>query len=162
MPVPDTVSPMAGRTTWGDSAARSAARKAPARRSSGTSSRRAPARRPPRKGPDLLDHAIDGTGRTLARLGRATGRAAVRVRDLDPAHRARVGIVIRTRDVAGYVRRLTDLAGVTEIETVTGEYDLIVLVAASSADELDHVLDRVSGWPETVRTTTWVVLKRYA
>jgi Lrp/AsnC family transcriptional regulator, leucine-responsive regulatory protein len=78
------------------------------------------------------------------------------------AHRARVGLVIRTRDVAGYVRRLTDLAGVTEIETVTGEYDLIVLVAAASSDELDHVLDRVSGWPETVRTTTWVVLKRYA
>jgi S-DNA-T family DNA segregation ATPase FtsK/SpoIIIE len=80
---------MAGRTTWGDSAARGAgsARKAPARRTSGTSSRRPPARRPPRKGPDLLDHAIDGVGRMLARLGRATGRAAVRVRDLDPAHR---------------------------------------------------------------------------
>jgi DNA-binding Lrp family transcriptional regulator len=78
------------------------------------------------------------------------------------AHRARVGIVIRTPDVAGYVRRLTALPDVTEIETVTGEFDLIALVAAPSAAELDAVLDRVSGWRETVRTTTWVVLRRYA
>ncbi len=77
------------------------------------------------------------------------------------AHRARVGIVIRTPDIAGYVRRLGALHGVTEIETVTGEYDLIAGVSASDARELDAVLDRVSGWRETVRTTTWVVLRRY-
>lgn len=77
------------------------------------------------------------------------------------AHRARVGIVIRTSDVAGYVRRLRTLPGVAEIETVTGEYDLIVLVSAPGSGELDAVLDRLSGWPETVRTTTWVVLTRY-
>ena len=77
------------------------------------------------------------------------------------AHRARVGIVIRTPDVAGYVQRLRGLSGVTEIETVTGEFDLIVLVSAPSAGELDVVLDRISGWRETVRTTTWVVLTRY-
>jgi len=77
------------------------------------------------------------------------------------AHRARVGIVIRTPDVAGYGQRLRGLSGVTEIETVTGEFDLIVLVSAPSAGELDVVLDRISGWRETVRTTTWVVLTRY-
>ncbi|WP_433294422.1 Lrp/AsnC family transcriptional regulator [Pseudonocardia sp. CA-142604] len=77
------------------------------------------------------------------------------------AHRARVGLVIRTPDVAGYVQRLRELSGVTEIETVTGEFDLIVLVSAPSAGELDVVLDRISGWRETVRTTTWVVLTRY-
>jgi Lrp/AsnC family transcriptional regulator, leucine-responsive regulatory protein len=77
------------------------------------------------------------------------------------AHRARVGIVIRTPDVVGYVQRLRGLSGVTEIETVTGEFDLIVLVSAPSAGELDVVLDRISGWRETVRTTTWVVLTRY-
>lgn len=77
------------------------------------------------------------------------------------AHRARVGIVIRTPDVGGYVRRLGALPGVTEIETVTGEYDLIALVSAPDAAGLDAVLDRVSGWRETVRTTTWVVLRRY-
>jgi Lrp/AsnC family leucine-responsive transcriptional regulator len=78
------------------------------------------------------------------------------------AHRARVGIVIRTPDVTGYVRRLGALPGVTEIETVTGEFDLIALVAAPSGGELDAVLDQISGWRETVRTTTWVVLTRYA
>jgi Lrp/AsnC family transcriptional regulator, leucine-responsive regulatory protein len=77
------------------------------------------------------------------------------------AHRARVGLVLRTTDVAGYVRRLTALAGVTDIETVTGEYDLLMLVTAPSAGQLDEMLDHVQGWRETVRTTTWVVLKRY-
>ncbi|MFD1533065.1 Lrp/AsnC family transcriptional regulator [Pseudonocardia aurantiaca] len=78
------------------------------------------------------------------------------------AHRARVGIVVRTSDVAGYVRRLGGLTGLSEVETVTGEYDLMVLVTAATAGELDAVLDRISGWRETVRTTTWVVLTRYA
>ena len=77
------------------------------------------------------------------------------------AHRARVGIVIRTTDVAGYVRRLGTLPGVTDVESVAGEYDLIALVTAPSGGELDAVLDRVQGWRETVRTTTWVVLTRY-
>jgi Lrp/AsnC family transcriptional regulator, leucine-responsive regulatory protein len=78
------------------------------------------------------------------------------------AHRARVGLVIRTPDVAGYVQRLRELPAVSEIETVTGEFDLIVLVSAPGAGELDAVLDRISGWRETVRTTTWVVLTRYS
>ena len=77
------------------------------------------------------------------------------------AHRARVGLVIDTPDVAGYVRRLAGVPGVAEIETVAGEYDLIVLVTAGDAAELDRVLDTVAGWRETRRTTTWVVLKRY-
>lgn len=79
----------------------------------------------------------------------------------EAAHRARVGLVIRTPDVAGYVRRLAALPGVAEVETVAGEYDLMLLVTAATAAELDEVLDRVQGWRETVRTTTWVVLKRY-
>ena len=68
---------------------------------------------------------------------------------------------MRTTDVAGYVRRLRALPGFDDIETVTGEYDLIVRVSAPSAAELDAVLDRVQGWPDTVRTTTWVILRRY-
>ena len=97
---------------------------------------------------DELDHrllellAVDGRA-TMAELGRAVGlsRTAVlaRVQRLEQmgvirgyraevalpgpspaAHRARVGLVIHTTDVAGYVRRLTALPGVTEVETVTG------------------------------------------
>lgn len=120
---------------------------------------------------------------TMAELGRTVGlsRTAVlaRVQRLEragvlrgyhadvalpraqAAHRARVGIVIRTTDTAGYVRRLAALPGLSEIETVTGEYDLMVLVTAPSAGELDAVLDAIAGRRETVRTTTWVVLTRY-
>lgn len=99
----------------------------------------------------------------LERAGVIRGyRADVALPGPAAAHRARVGLVVRTADVAGYVRRLQGLAGVREIETVAGEYDLIVLVAAPDARELDQVLDRIAGWPETVRTTSWVVLTRYA
>jgi DNA-binding Lrp family transcriptional regulator len=127
--------------------------------------------------------AADGRA-PIAKLGRSVGlsRTAVlaRVQRLErdgvirgyhaeivmpgaaAAHRARVGIVVRTPDVAGYVRRLGGLSGLSEVETVTGEYDLLVLVTAATAGELDAVLDRISGWRETVRTTTWVVLTRYA
>jgi Lrp/AsnC family transcriptional regulator, leucine-responsive regulatory protein len=138
---------------------------------------------------DDLDHrllellSVDGRA-TMSDLGRAVGlsRTAVlaRVQRLEQvgvirgyraeivlpgpslaAHRARVGLVIHTNDVVGYVRRLTSLAGLVEVETVTGEYDLIVLVTAPDAAELDRVLDTIAGWPETRRTTTWVVLTRY-
>jgi Lrp/AsnC family leucine-responsive transcriptional regulator len=139
---------------------------------------------------DGLDHrllellAADGRA-TMTDLGRRVGlsRTAVlaRVQRLErdavirgyradvalpgpspAAHRARVGLVIQTADVAAYVGRLTALPGVGEIETVTGEFDLILLVTAPSAAELDAVLDTVSSWRETQRTTTWVVLKRYS
>jgi len=45
-------------------------------------------RRPsPKRGPDLIDRAIDGVGRGIAKLGRWIGRALWRTRELDPAHR---------------------------------------------------------------------------
>ena len=137
---------------------------------------------------DGLDHqllgllATDGRS-TMADLGRQVGlsrtavlarvqrlerngvirgyRAVVELPGVAAAHRARVGIVIRTQDVAGYVRRLAALPGFDDIETVTGEYDLIVALTASTAAELDAALDQVQGWRETVRTTTWMVLRRY-
>ena len=77
------------------------------------------------------------------------------------AHRARVGLVVRTADVAGYVGRLHALPEVQEVETVAGEFDLLVLLSAPDAAALDQALDRIAAWRETVRTTTWVVLKRY-
>jgi len=138
---------------------------------------------------DELDHrllellAVDGRA-TMSDLGRAVGlsRTAVlaRVQRLEhagvirgyraevvlpgpspAAHRARVGLVIQTTDVAGYVRRLAALPTVTEVETVAGEYDLIALITAPDSAELDRVLDTVAAWRETRRTTTWVVLTRY-
>lgn len=77
-------------------------------------------------------------------------------------HVARVGIVVRTQDISAYVRRLHGMGEVKEIETVAGEFDLLVRVAAATSTQLDDVLDRINGWRETVRTTTFVVLKRYS
>jgi Lrp/AsnC family leucine-responsive transcriptional regulator len=119
---------------------------------------------------------------TMADLGRQVGlsRTATlaRVRRLEEAgvirgyhaevelaasddHVARVGIVVQTSDPAGYVRRLLALRGVTEAETIAGEYDLLVRVSAATSGELDEILDRITSWRETVRTTTFMVLKRY-
>lgn len=104
---------------------------------------------------------------TLARVRRLEADGVIRgyhadVRDLpEPAHTARVGIVLRTPDVGGYVRRLATLPELQEAETVAGELDLLVRFATDDARHLDTILDRLNGWPETVRTTTWMVLTRY-
>ncbi len=131
----------------------------------------------------LLQHLADDARLPMAELGRRVGlsRTATlaRVRRLeaegairgyhadvaagDPAgtHAARVGIVVRTADVSVYVRRLQGFAELEEVETVAGEYDLLVRFAAGGAARLDAILDRINGWRETVRTTTFVILRRY-
>ena len=105
---------------------------------------------------------------TLARVRRLEDQGAIRGYHaevgLEPteAHVARVGIVVRTPDTGAYVRRLLATEQITEVETVAGEFDLLVRVSAATAAELDELLDRINGWRETVRTTTFVVLKKYA
>ena len=104
---------------------------------------------------------------TLARVRRLEETGAIRGYHADTdstspeAHVARVGIVVKTPDVQAYIRRLLTTAGVTETETIAGEYDLLVRVAATTATELDEILNRINGWRETVRTTSFVVLRRY-
>lgn len=104
---------------------------------------------------------------TLARVRRLEDAGVIRGYHADvgldatEGHVARVGIVVRTPDISAYVRRLHGLGAVKEIETVAGEFDLLVRVAATTSTELDEILDRINGWRETVRTTTFVVLKRY-
>jgi Lrp/AsnC family transcriptional regulator, leucine-responsive regulatory protein len=132
---------------------------------------------------ELLRHLADDARLTMAELGRRVGlsRTAVlaRVRRLEDdgvilgyraevrpdaaarSHVARVGIVLRTPDVAAYVRRLAGIAELEQAESVAGEFDLLVRFAADSAERLDAILDRIGGWRETVRTTTWIVLREY-
>ena len=104
---------------------------------------------------------------TLARVRRLEETGAIRGYSADvsdepgAAHVARIGIVVKTADPQAYIRRLLATRGVTEAETVAGEYDLLVRVAAATSADLDAMLDRINGWRETVRTTTFVVLKRY-
>jgi Lrp/AsnC family leucine-responsive transcriptional regulator len=106
---------------------------------------------------------------TLARMQRLEDNgvirgyhADVRTPTTEPSHVARVGIVAKTPDVAAYVRRLAAFPELQEVETIAGEFDLLVRFAADSARRLDDLLDVINGWRETVRTTTFVVLKQYA
>jgi Lrp/AsnC family leucine-responsive transcriptional regulator len=104
---------------------------------------------------------------TLARVRRLEDTGAIRGYHADAgeiateAHVARVGIVVKTPDVQAYIRRLLTTPGITETETLAGEYDLLVRVSAPTAVELDELLNRINGWRETVRTTSFVVLRRY-
>lgn len=105
---------------------------------------------------------------TLARVRRLetdgviTGyHAAVRFPDDPSRHVARVGIQTDTRDTGRYVRRLAELDGFREAETVSGAFDLLVRFEAPTAALLDEALDEVKSWPTTTRTTTFVVLRRY-
>ena len=79
---------MAGRATAGGRSsgsrtARGTTRKPAARK---PAARRSPARRT-RRNPDLIDRAIDGVGRGVARAGKGVGRGIGRTREIDPVHR---------------------------------------------------------------------------
>lgn len=133
----------------------------------------------------LLDVLRDNARVPVAELGRRIGlsRTATlaRLRALESAgvirgyrtdvtlpgavstHRARIAVVVSTRDTPAYVRRLETALGddLVEVESVAGEYDLLLGVAVSGAGRLDEILNVISGWRETVRTTTFVVLSRH-
>ena len=105
---------------------------------------------------------------TLARVKRLEDHGVIRgyhadvaTASAEPTHVARVAIVLRTQDFSAYVRRLAAFAELDEAESIAGEYDLMVRFATDSAARLDEILDRVNGWRETVRTTTFMVLTRY-
>ena len=105
---------------------------------------------------------------TMARVRHLEAAGAIRGYHADiaedpapPTHVAHVGIVLEKTDVAAYVRRLTAFPELREASSVTGEYDLLIRLDAAGAERLDVVLDRINGWRETVRTTTWIVLTRY-
>ena len=106
---------------------------------------------------------------TLARIRRLEDTGVIRGYHADVArgdeassgYEATVGIVVRTPDVGAYVRRLATIRELVPAESVAGDLDLLVRFAAPSAARLDAILDRINGWAETRRTTTYVVLTRY-
>ncbi len=131
----------------------------------------------------LLGALVEDARLSMAELGRRVGlsrtAALARVRRLEEAgviagyhaqvrypndpgrHVARVGIQTDTRDTTRYVRRLAALEGFREAETTAGSFDLLVRLEATTAEALDGLLDEVKSWPTTIRTTTFVVLRRY-
>jgi len=99
--------------------------------------------------------------RRLERDGTIRGYHADVAVDEAADHVARVAVVLSTPDVAGYVRRVLTVPEVTSAESLAGEYDLLVRVAARTAADLDRVLNLLTSWRETVRTTSFVVLSTH-
>lgn len=105
---------------------------------------------------------------TLARMRRLEADGVIRGYHADvarpgstPSHEALVGLVVRTADLRIYVRRLQAFRELVHLDAVAGELDLVARFATAGADRLDEILDRINSWQETVRTTTFVVLRRY-
>ncbi|MFN2560634.1 MAG: Lrp/AsnC family transcriptional regulator [Jatrophihabitans sp.] len=53
---------------------------------------------------------------------------------------------------------LRSIPEVLEVHTITGPGDMLCRVVAQSNDDLQHVLDRVTEYPEIVRTSTVIAL----
>jgi Lrp/AsnC family leucine-responsive transcriptional regulator len=105
---------------------------------------------------------------TLARMRQLEIDGAIRGYHADvvrpqtaPTHEALVGLVVRAADLRIYVRRLQSFRELVHLDAVAGELDLVARVATAGADRLDQILDRINSWQETVRTTTFVVLRTY-
>jgi DNA-binding Lrp family transcriptional regulator len=56
------------------------------------------------------------------------------------------------------LEHLRDIPQVLEVHTITGQGDMLCRVVARSNDDLQHVLDRVTQYPEIVRTSTVIAL----
>jgi DNA-binding Lrp family transcriptional regulator len=61
------------------------------------------------------------------------------------AHRAHVMLRLARRDMDAVERLLAEVAGLTALHQITGEYDLVAIVEAAHAEALDDLIDRISG-----------------
>lgn len=83
---------------------------------------------------------------------------------LDPAnfgYPVSAFVSVRVEQEAGHVSLGEFLAGipeVTEMHTVSGEYDVFCRVVARSNADLQRVLDRIAAHPTPVRTSSSIVL----
>ena len=65
---------------------------------------------------------------------------------------------IRQGRGAQVLEHLRDIPQVLEVHTITGQGDMLCRVVARSNDDLQHVLDAVTQFPEIVRTSTVIAL----
>jgi DNA-binding Lrp family transcriptional regulator len=65
---------------------------------------------------------------------------------------------IRQGRGAHVLDHLREIAEVLEVHTITGQGDMLCRVVAQSNADLQHVLDRVTQFPEIVRTSTVIAL----
>jgi DNA-binding Lrp family transcriptional regulator len=92
------------------------------------------------------DGIIAGYTVLLADHARRPGMAAQVLLTLDPKHQDRA------------IAALRGLPEVTSAHTVSGPFDLVAEVVASSAEALDAVLTRIGNLPGVTRTTSSVLL----
>lgn len=97
----------------------------------------------------------------LARLERDGVIAGYTIRRGGPpseAVRAHVSIVVEPKRSAEVTRRIGAMPAVELLCTVSGDVDLVAVVAGRSAADLDGVLDAIGALPGVTRTTSSVVL----
>jgi DNA-binding Lrp family transcriptional regulator len=71
---------------------------------------------------------------------------------------AHVMIQINPKYGERIVNALREMSAVTMLQTVSGVYDLVTLVEATTTEALDRVLDRIGALPGVEKTTTAIVL----
>lgn len=74
--------------------------------------------------------------------------------------RAMVMVIIEPRQQERVVDSLRGMSEVLLAHTVSGEYDLTIEVAASSAEDLDQLLTKIGRLPGVSRTTSFILLSR--
>lgn len=60
------------------------------------------------------------------------------------AHRAHVMLRLARRDMDAVEQRLAEVAGLTALHQITGDFDLVAIVEAAHAEALDDLIDRIS------------------
>jgi DNA-binding Lrp family transcriptional regulator len=102
-----------------------------------------------------------------SRLERLERTGAIRgyTVELGPALRARqvqahAMISVDPPQQAAVERKLRSMAAVTTLLTVSGQYDLIAMLAAESTEALDSALDELRACAGVKSTTTSIVLSR--
>ena len=81
-----------------------------------------------------------------------------------PSHpqrwRAMVMVVLESRQQERVIESLRGMAEVLIAHTVSGEYDLMVEIAATDAEDLDQLLSKIGRLPGVDRTTSFILLSR--
>lgn len=100
-----------------------------------------------------------------ARLDRLVGRGVIAsfAPTLDPdalGYRVTAFATLEIRQGRGVdvLEHLRSIPEVLEVHTITGQGDMLCRLIARSNDDLQHVLDRVTEFPEIVRTSTVIAL----
>jgi DNA-binding Lrp family transcriptional regulator len=126
----------------------------------------------------LLQHnARDSTAQLARQLGVARTTVLARLQRLerqgvivgytvrlaqpdDGGVEAFVGITTDAKSASNVVDRLAAMPGLRQLCSVSGEFDYIALLYASTPARLDALLNEIGAIPGVVRTTTSMVLAR--